>query len=70
VRKLTTEVNLDMFSVIGFEGAIVRPVKMDQNGHVAALLILIALGMMCLVPPRRKVKKEQPDHVPKMELIA
>jgi hypothetical protein len=30
----------------------------------------VALGMMCLVPPRRKETNEQAEHVREMELIA
>ena len=33
MRKFAGQMNLDMFSVIGFKGAIVRPMKMDENGH-------------------------------------
>src|SRR5207248_1382206 len=37
---------------------------MHESFLLAALLMLVALGMMCLVPPRRKDTKEQPEHVP------
>ena len=37
---------------------------------LAVLLILVAFGMMCLVPSRRKETKERAEHVPEMELIA
>jgi hypothetical protein len=36
-RKFAGQMNLDMFGVIGFEGTIVRLVKMDQDRHDAHL---------------------------------
>ena len=43
---------------------------MRESFLLAVLLILVAFGMMCLVPSRRKEKNEQAEHVPEMELIA
>jgi hypothetical protein len=43
---------------------------MHESFLLAVLLILVALGMMCLVPPRRKETNEQPEPVAEMELIA
>ena len=43
---------------------------MHESFLLAALLALVALGMMCLVPPRRRETKEQPEHVSQMELVA
>lgn len=43
---------------------------MHESFLLAVLLLLVALGMMCLVPPRRKETNEQAEHVREMELIA
>ena len=43
---------------------------MHESFLLAVLLILVAFGMMCLVPSRRKETIEQAEHVPEMELIA
>src|SRR6266536_71076 len=43
---------------------------MHESFLLAALVALVALGMMCLVPPRRKETKEQPEYVSQMELVA
>ena len=43
---------------------------MHESFLLAVLLILVAFGMMCLVPPRRKETNKQVEHVPEMELIA
>ncbi|MGZ3623568.1 MAG: hypothetical protein ACXWPG_10760, partial [Ktedonobacteraceae bacterium] len=43
---------------------------MRESFLLAVLLILLAFGMMCFVPSRRKEKNEQAEHVPEMELIA
>ena len=43
---------------------------MRESFLIAALLVLLALVMMCFVPRRRKDTKTQPEHVSQMELIA
>lgn len=43
---------------------------MRESFLLAVLLILVAFGMMCLVPSSRKEKNEQAEYVPEMELIA
>ncbi|HYX50886.1 MAG TPA: hypothetical protein VE843_14145, partial [Ktedonobacteraceae bacterium] len=43
---------------------------MHESFLLALLLILVAMGMMCLVPPRRKKTKKQPDRVSQAELVA
>ncbi len=43
---------------------------MHESFLLAVLLLLIALGMMCLVPPRRKEMKKQPEQVSEMKLTA
>ena len=43
---------------------------MHESFLLAVLLLLVALGMMCLVPPRRKETNEEAEHVREMELIA
>jgi hypothetical protein len=42
---------------------------MHESFLLAALLMLVAVGMMCLVPSRNKTKK-QPEHVVQAELVA
>ena len=43
---------------------------MHESFLLAALLLLVAVGMMCLVPSRRKDMKKQPEHVAQVELVA
>jgi len=43
---------------------------MRESFLLAVLLILVAFGMMCLVPSRSKELNEEAEHVPEMELIA
>jgi hypothetical protein len=42
---------------------------MHESFLLAALLILVAVGMMCLVPSRRKDTKKQPEYVAQLELV-
>lgn len=43
---------------------------MHDSFLLALLLILVALGMMCLVPPRKKEMSEKAERVQEAELIA
>lgn len=43
---------------------------MHDSFLLAALLILVAFGMMCLVPSRRREMKKQPEQVSQAELVA
>jgi EmrB/QacA subfamily drug resistance transporter len=43
---------------------------MHEAFLLAALLMLVALGLMCLVPPRRTDTKKQPERVSEVELVA
>ena len=43
---------------------------MHESFLLAAFLILVAFGMMCLVPPRRKDTKKQPERVSHAEMVA
>ncbi len=43
---------------------------MHDSFLLAALLILVAFGMMCLVPPRKKEMNNQPERVSQAELVA
>jgi hypothetical protein len=43
---------------------------MHESFLLAALLILVAVGMMCLVPSRRKNTKKQPERVAQTDLVA
>ena len=42
---------------------------MHDSFLLAALLILVAFGMICFVPPRRREMKEQPELVSQAELV-
>ena len=43
---------------------------MHDSFLLAALLMLVAFGMMCFVPPRRRETEKQPERVSQAELIA
>jgi EmrB/QacA subfamily drug resistance transporter len=43
---------------------------MHESFLLAALLLLVAVGMMCLVPSKRKDTKKKPEQVSQKELVA
>jgi hypothetical protein len=72
-RKFPAEMHLNLFGVIGFERAIVRWVKMDQNGHHltwAALprtLSLLVSLQLARFPVRLKAQQEVIDITKQFE---
>jgi hypothetical protein len=62
MRKFLAQMHLDMFRVIGFEGALVRLVKMHEHGHhltgtyLACALSLLACGQLAGPPLRSKAQ--------------